>query len=70
MTYQEALAEAKRVGATKAAGLPLLAMTLRTLADVHAINPELAYHGATQKGLTADKVRKLDPVSLGDLMFV
>lgn len=69
MTYEEALKEAKRVGASKANGFPFLAMTIKTLALVHAINPKLVYEGAIKQRLTADLVRKLDPVSLGDLMF-
>ena len=70
MTYEQALKESKKVGASKAEGLPLLAMTVATLAHVHAINPKLVYEGAIKKGLSADQVRRLDPISLGDLMFV
>jgi hypothetical protein len=69
MTYEKALKAAKRVGASKAEGIPLLAMTVATLALVHAINPRLAYAGAIKRSLTAAQVRKLDPMSLGDLMF-
>lgn len=69
MTYEEALKAAKKVGASKATGLPFLAMTIKTLALVHAINPKLAYAGAVKHRLTAAQVRKLDPVSLGNLMF-
>ena len=69
MTYDEALKAAKRVGASKAEGLPLLAMTVATLALAHAINPKLVYAGAIKRSLTAFSVRKLDPVSLADLMF-
>lgn len=69
MTYEEALKAAKKVGATKAEHLPLLAMTVKTLALVHAIDPKLVYAGAVRQRLTAAQVRKLDPVSLGDLMF-
>ncbi len=69
MTYEEALKAAKKVGASKAEDLPLLAMTVATLAFVHAINPKLVYAGAVKRRLTAAQVRKLDPVSLGDLMF-
>lgn len=49
--------------------LPLLALTIKTLALVHAINPRLAYDGAVKQRLTAAQVRKLDPANLGDLMF-
>jgi len=43
MTYDEALAAAKKVGASKAESVPLLAITIKTLALVHAINPKLVY---------------------------
>lgn len=69
MTYHDAMEEVARVGASEVQGLPLLAMTLRTLALVHAINPKLAYDGAVKRGLTASEVRNLGPVQLGDLMF-
>ena len=70
MTYTDALKESKQIGAAHAEGLPLLAITLKTLALVHAINPELAFDGAVKKGLTAAQVRRLDPLALGDLMFI
>lgn len=69
MTYTDALKASRHVGEAQADGLPLLAITLNTLALVHAINPEVAYAGAVKKGLTAAQVRKLDPFALGDLMF-
>lgn len=69
MTYEQALNAAKKVGASKAEDLPLLAMTLATLALAHAINPRLAFDGAVKKRLTATQVRKLSPLSLGNLMF-
>lgn len=70
MTYEQALLEVRRVGAAKVQGLPHLALTIQTLAMVHAIAPALAYEGAKKRGLTASQVRKLSAVSLGDLMFV
>ena len=70
MTYEQALKTSKKVGSFKAVGLPLLAMTVATLALAHAINPKLVYVGAVKQGLTAAQVRKLDPVALGNLMFV
>ena len=69
MTYEEALKAAKKIGASKAEDLPLLAMTVATLAMAHAINPKLVYAGAIKQRLTASQVRKLDAVSLGNLMF-
>lgn len=49
MNYADALKEANNVGASKAEGLPLLAMTLKALAAVHAINPEMAFNGAVKR---------------------
>jgi hypothetical protein len=70
VTYEHALEQAKKQGAGKAEGLPLLAMTCKALSLAHAINPKLVYAGAKNLGLDANAVRKLDPVALGDLMFV
>lgn len=69
MTYEDALKASKKIGASKAEGLPLLAMTVATLALVHAINPRLVYAGAIKRRLTAAHVRKLSGLALGDLMF-
>jgi hypothetical protein len=69
MTYEEALKTAKKVGVSKADGLPLLAITVETLAMAHAISPKLAYEGAVKLRLTASQVRKLDLSGLSDLMF-
>lgn len=69
MTFEQALAAAKKSGLSKVEGLPLLAVTVETLALVHATNPKLVYDGAVKKRLSASQVRKLSPVNLGDLMF-
>jgi len=69
MSYDEALKAAKKVGASKAENEPLLAITIASLALVHAINPRLAFDGAVKLRLTAAKVRKLSGLALGDLMF-
>jgi len=69
VTYQEALKAAEKVGAAKAEDLPLLAMTISTLAMTHAINPKLVYDGAVKQRLTAAQVRRLTGVGLGNLMF-
>ena len=69
MSYEEALKAARKVGASKAENLPLLALTVASLSLIHAINPKLVFAGAVQRRLTAAQVRKLDPVSLGGLMF-
>lgn len=70
MTYEQALKRYEEVGASKAKGLALLAMTCDSLSSVHAINPRLVYDGARKLNLDARAVRKLDPIALGDLMFV
>ena len=70
MTYEKALERWQKEGASKAEGLPLLAMTCKALSLAHAINPKLAYEGARKLNLDAEAVRKLDPIALGDLMFV
>jgi hypothetical protein len=70
MTYEQALEQVKKIGAGKAEGLPLLAMTCKALSLAHAINPKLAYQGARKLNLDAKAVRRLDPLALGDLMFV
>lgn len=69
MTYEEALASAKKVGASRAEGDPLLAQIIKALASVHAINPKLVYAGAIKQRLSAAQVRKLSGLALGDLMF-
>jgi hypothetical protein len=70
MTYEKALEQLKKVGASRAEGLPLLAMTCQALGLVHALSPKLTYDGARKLNLDANAVRKLDPVALSDLMFV
>jgi hypothetical protein len=69
MTYAEALKAAQESGASKAEGVPLLAITVASLALDHAISPRLVFEGAMRHGLTAAQVGKLAPVALGDLMF-
>lgn len=70
MTYEKAIEQVEKVGTGKAEGLPRLAITCQALSLVHAINPKLAYEGAKRLNLDADAVRKLDPVALGELMFL
>jgi hypothetical protein len=69
LTYEQSLNEAQQVGAGKCNGLALLALTCEALSHVHAVNPRLVFEGARKKGLDAKRVRRLDPVALGDLMF-
>jgi hypothetical protein len=63
MSYEKALERSKKVGANKAEGLPLLAMTCKALSVVHAINPKLVYEGARKLNLDANAVRKLDAIA-------
>jgi hypothetical protein len=70
LSYEQALNEARRVGAGRCEGLALLALTCEALSRVHAIVPRLVFEGARKGGLDAEQVRRLDAVSLGDLMFV
>jgi hypothetical protein len=70
MTYEQSLKEVRQVGAGRCNGLALLALTCEALSRVHAINPRLVFEGAGKKGLNAEQVRKLDAVSLGNLMFI
>jgi hypothetical protein len=70
MTYEQALKEARRAGAGRCEGVVLLALTCEVLSHAHAVNPRLVFEGARKKGLDAKQVRNLDPVGLGDLMFV
>ena len=69
MTFNHALKLSLKAGARNAEGLPYLAMVRQTLSHVHAINPALVYAGAVKQGLTGNDIRKLDPVTLGNLMF-
>ena len=70
MTYNQALAEAKKIGVSKCEGFPHLAITIQALSTPHAVIPELIYNGALKKGLSAKDVRKLTLDDFFDLMFV
>ncbi len=73
MQYDQALKHSAKVGASRAVGDSMFALTCATLAAVHAINPGLVYDGAKKRGLTYKDVYALaadDPVALGDLMFI
>lgn len=67
--YEQALHQARRMGAGRCEGLALLALTCEALSRVHAIVPRLVFEGARKQGLDAEQVRKLEAVRLGDLMF-
>lgn len=49
MQYEQALKHGAKVGASRAEGDSMLALTCATLAAVHAINPRLVYDGARDK---------------------
>lgn len=68
-TYKDALAEARRAGASHAQGDAYLAQTCYVLSRAHAVNPEMLYKGAKGKGLDARDVTRLDWQGLSDLMF-
>lgn len=69
MTYEEALLSLRRTGIAHARGLPHLAMTVQTLASIHAIVPALVYEGARKRGLSSKELLSLPPHELADLMF-
>jgi len=70
MTYQEALKEAKRVGAARSEGLPLLAQTCQAMSYVHAVNPEMLYNGAKKKGYSAKQLIDLPQKNMSDFAFL
>jgi hypothetical protein len=73
VNYQEALAEASRVGASKASGPAFIAQTLDVFCKVHVgINPSMAFDGAIKLNLNDKDFQKMlkDPFKVGDLMFV
>lgn len=72
MTYRQALKEAKKIGVSKATGLPFLAETCKLLAVTYPVDAELIYNGAKIKNLSVKELVKLavvDPISFGDLQF-
>lgn len=71
-TYEQALAEGKKVGVSKARGDAHLAQTAWTLCQLHrGANPKMIYDGAIKRRLTPLDLIKLakDPVVFSDLMF-
>lgn len=69
MTYAQACLKWRRVGASNATGLPLLAMTIEVLTGVHAINGQMTYDSAVRRGLTARQVREMPVAELAFLQF-
>lgn len=74
MTYEQALEEGKRLGASWCGYEACLAGLCKSLTILHpGTNPELVFNGAIKKGLTNKELATLsldDPVGYGDLMFV
>lgn len=70
MTYQEALKESKRVGASKASGDALLADTCLVLSYAHAINPEMLFNGAKKKGYSPKTLLELPQKNMGEFAFL
>lgn len=59
MNYKQAIAAANKVGASKATGLPLLAITISSYALAHAIPAEMTYDAAVRQGLDAAAIHKM-----------
>jgi hypothetical protein len=75
MTYQEALAEAKRVGVSRCSDPALMASFLDANAQIliGAVSPELMWDGAQKTGLTTKALVALihkDPIEAAELMWV
>lgn len=71
MTYEQALKEARRVGAKNAEGLPFLAQTCAVLVVAHrGINPEMLYNGAKAKGIGALDLAKMANENVVEFAFV
>ena len=68
--YKEALAEAERVGASRAAGDAELAQACLALSRAHAVNPEMLYNGAKANGLSGIELARLANDDPGTFAFV
>ncbi|MFF1343757.1 hypothetical protein ACFVYT_39000 [Streptomyces sp. NPDC058290] len=74
MTYEEALAESRAVGASNASDSVLMAMfcesTLQTL--VGAVSPKLVWMGAQKKEISTKELAALcsDPMAVDALMWL
>lgn len=70
MTYTDALAEARKVGASHAEGDSLLALAVLVTAFPHpGLNPSLVFEGARKRSLTAHELSHFEVMALNDLMF-
>jgi len=68
--YKEALAEAERVGASRAVGDAELAQACLSLSRAHAVNPEMLYNGAKANGLSGTELARLAHDDPGAFAFV
>lgn len=75
MTYEEALAEGRRVGAGRAADPALMALFCEANIQraIGAVSPQLMWEGAQKQGLTTRQLLALcekDPMGAAELMWV
>ena len=70
LSYGKALAEARRVGASRATGDAELAQACFALSHVHAVNPGKLYEGAKARGLSAKELVRLARDDLGAFAFI
>ncbi len=75
MTYEEALAEARRVGVSRCSDPALMAQFLDANAQtlIGAVSPRLVWEGAQKTGLTTKALAELirrDNMAAADLMWV
>ena len=68
--YADALAEARKVGATRAAGDAERAQACFVLSHAHAVNPEMLYLGSAARGLSGQDLVRLAHNDPGEFAFV
>jgi len=69
-SYKEALAEAKRVGASHAKGDAELALACLSLSRTNRLNEEMLYDGAKANGLSAGQLKRLAEEDPGGFALV
>lgn len=70
MTYEEAKKQLKKAKGKPTEGDVALLERIEVLAMANAINSELVYNGAKSKGIDVEQLRRMDIMSVSDLMFV
>ena len=68
--YADALAEARRVGATCAVGDAERAQACFVLSHAHAVNPGMLYNGGAARGLSGRDLVRLAADDPGEFAFV